>query len=82
MVPHEERFTGRKHGKPVRSDNAHHLPTHAIAFCLRQGRVCCRYHCSAWDRDVTGRNVYQNVAIEEYWPMYLDDFLQTGVFQW
>ncbi|HET7767901.1 MAG TPA: carbamoyltransferase C-terminal domain-containing protein [Chloroflexota bacterium] len=38
----EERFTGRKHGKPVRSDNAHHLPAHAIRFCLRAGGVTWR----------------------------------------
>lgn len=28
----EERFTGRKHGKAARSDNAHHLPWHAIRY--------------------------------------------------
>jgi carbamoyltransferase len=30
----EERFSGHKHGKPVRVDNAHRLPWTAIEYCL------------------------------------------------
>jgi carbamoyltransferase len=32
----DERFSGRKHGKPVRVDNAHDLPLAAINYCLRE----------------------------------------------
>ncbi len=38
----EERFSGRKHGKRPRSDNAHHLPWYAIEYCLREAGVTWR----------------------------------------
>ena len=38
----EERFTGQKHAKRPRADNAHHLPWQAIDYCLREGRITWR----------------------------------------
>jgi len=35
----EERFSGCKHGKPLRVDNAHHLPLEAIDYCLNEADV-------------------------------------------
>jgi carbamoyltransferase len=35
----EERFTGRKHGKAVRVDNADQLPVEAINWCLRDAGI-------------------------------------------
>lgn len=32
----DERFTGCRHGKPLRVDNAHHLPIAAIEYCLNE----------------------------------------------
>lgn len=38
----EERFSGRKHGKALRVDNAHHLPMKAIDYCLREAGATWR----------------------------------------
>jgi len=35
----EERFTGRKHGKAVRVDNADQLPVEAMSWCLRHAGI-------------------------------------------
>lgn len=35
----EERFSGYKHGKSLRVDNAHHLPIAAIDYCLKEAGV-------------------------------------------
>ncbi len=35
----EERFTGKKHGKEVRVDNADEIPNHAVQYCMREGGV-------------------------------------------
>ncbi len=35
----EERFSGKKHGKEVRVDNADEIPIHAVQYCMREGGV-------------------------------------------
>jgi carbamoyltransferase len=35
----EERFSGCKHGKPLRVDSAHYLPVAAIDYCLKEAGV-------------------------------------------
>ncbi len=35
----EERFSGYKHGKPLRVDNAHHLPIESIEYCLKEAKL-------------------------------------------
>lgn len=35
----EERFSGCKHGKPLRVDSAHYLPVEAINYCLKEAGV-------------------------------------------
>lgn len=35
----EERFNRRKHGKPFRIDNPHHVPSNAVDYCLTEADV-------------------------------------------
>ena len=61
----EERFSGRKHGKMVRVDNAHHLPMKAIDYCLREAGATWRdLNAVAYSLDPTLRQSQACLGME------------------